>query len=90
MKSVSSYSKLNRKKMKTKETNTGGVATGSSLKQKRTCLKCGGKFPSKGPYNRICDKCSSMNERVAKSTYAVRNNAPSDSNTLEKRFYGLN
>ncbi len=90
MKSVSSYSKLNRKKMKTKETNKGGVVTGPSLKQKRTCLKCGEKFPSKGPYNRICDKCSSMNERVAKSTYAVRENAPSESNTLEKRFYGHN
>ena len=71
--------------MKLKDTNKG-----SSTKQKRICLKCGEKFPSKGPYNRLCDKCSSMNERVASSTYSVRDKPPSEPNSLEKRFYGLN
>ncbi len=85
MKNVSNCSKPNRKKMKSKDTSKG-----VGLRQKRICLKCGEKFHSKGPYNRICDKCSSMNERVAKSTYAVRENSSSDSNILEKRFYGLN
>lgn len=23
----------------------------------RTCLKCGNEFPSRGPENRICDRC---------------------------------
>ncbi len=90
MKNVSNYSKPNRKKIKIKDTNEGNGAIGTELRQKRMCLKCGEKFPSKGPYNRICDKCSSVNERVASSTYAVRKNAPSEPNTLEKRFYGQN
>ena len=85
MKSISDCSKPNSKKIKLQ-----GESKGASLKQKRSCLKCGEKFPSKGPYNRVCDKCSSMNERVANSTYAVRESAPSDSSTVEKRFYGFN
>lgn len=76
--------------MKLKDTNKGSGTKGIGLKQKRICLKCGEKFASKGPYNRVCDKCSSMNERVANSTYAVRESAPSDSSTVEKRFYGFN
>ncbi len=90
MKNVSNCSKPNRKKMKSKDIDKGVGTIGVGLRQKRICLKCGEKFHSKGPYNRICDKCSLMNERVAKSTYAVRESTPSDSNTLEKRFYGLN
>lgn len=90
MKNVSDYSKVNSKKMKLKSTNKVSSSKGVTLKQKRICLKCGEKFPSKGPYNRICDKCSSMNERVSSSTYAVRNNVPSEPNSLEKRFYGQN
>ncbi len=90
MKNVSNCSKPNRKKAKLKDTDKDGGTVGIGLKQKRICLKCGEKFHSKGPYNRICDKCSSMNERVASSTYAVRENSPSEPNTLEKRFYGQN
>jgi hypothetical protein len=85
MKSVSDCSIPKDKKMKLK-----GTSKETSLKQKRSCLKCGEKFPSKGPYNRVCDKCSSMNERVANSTYVVRESIPSDSTTVEKRFYELN
>ena len=85
MKSVSDCSIPKDKKMKLK-----GTSKETSLKQKRSCLKCGEKFPSKGPYNRVCDKCSSMNERVANSTYAVRENSPSESSAVEKRFYGFN
>ncbi len=90
MKSVSNYSKLNRKKMKLKDTNEEDSTKVISLKQKRVCLKCGEKFPSKGPYNRVCDKCSSMNERVANSTYAVRESSSPESSAAEKRFYGFN
>ena len=90
MKSVSNYSKLNRKKMRLKDTNEEDSTKVISLKQKRVCLKCGEKFPSKGPYNRVCDKCSSMNERVANSTYAVRESSSPESSAAEKRFYGFN
>ena len=86
MKSISNYSKPN----KLKATSKGASTNVISSNQKRVCLKCGEKFPSKGPFNRVCDKCSSMNERVANSTYAVRESSPSESSTVEKRFYGFN
>ncbi len=90
MKSISNYSKPNSRRMKLKGTSKEASTKVISLKQKRVCLKCGEKFPSKGSYNRVCDKCSSMNERVANSTYAVRESTPSESSAVEKRFYGLN
>jgi len=34
-------------------------------KKKRLCLKCGEKFLSKCSYNRICEKCSLINEEIA-------------------------
>ncbi len=90
MKRVSNYSKANRKKMELKDTIKETSTKVISLKQKRVCLKCGEKFPSKGPFNRVCDKCSSTNERVANSTYAVRESSNSESSAAEKRFYGFN
>ena len=76
--------------MKVKDTSKEASTKVISIKQKRVCLKCGEKFPSKGPYNRVCDKCSSMNERVANSTYAVRDSYSPESSAAEKRFYGSN
>ncbi len=90
MKRVSSYSKTNRKKMELKNTSEEASTKAISSKQKRVCLKCGEKFPSKGPHNRVCDKCSSMNERVANSTYAVRESSSPESSVAEKRVYGFN
>ncbi len=40
-------------------------------KKRRLCLKCGEKFLSECPYNRICEKCSLINERIALKTYSV-------------------
>ncbi len=40
-------------------------------KKKRLCLKCGKKFLSKRPYNRICEECSLKNERIAFRTHSV-------------------
>ena len=90
MKNTTSYLKLNRKKMKSKEVAEGFSTTKTGLKKKRACLKCGKQFLSKGPYNRICDKCGLMNERVASSAYSVSDKSSSEPNSLEKRFYGLN
>jgi hypothetical protein len=90
MKNTTSYLKLHRKKMKSREVPERFNTTKSGLKKKRDCLKCGKQFLSKGPYNRICEKCGLMNERVASSTYSVSEKPSSESNTLEKRFYGLN
>ena len=40
-------------------------------KGKRLCLKCGKKFLSERPYNRICEKCSLINEEMAFKTHSV-------------------
>jgi rRNA maturation endonuclease Nob1 len=90
MKNNTNHIKLNRKKMKSSGVPEGFSTTKTGLKKKRRCLKCGKQFLSKGPYNRICDKCGLMNERVASSTYSVSDKSSSEPNSLEKRFYGLN
>lgn len=90
MKNNRGYLKLNRKKTKSKEAPKGFRTTKIGLKKKRVCLKCENQFLSKGPYNRICDKCGLMNERVAVNIYSISEKSSSESNTLEKRFYGLN
>ncbi len=40
-------------------------------KKKRLCLKCGKKFLSECSYNRICEKCSLINEEIALHTHSV-------------------
>jgi hypothetical protein len=37
--------------------------------KKRLCLKCGEKFLSGRPYNRICEKCNLANKRIALKTF---------------------
>ena len=42
------------------------------LQNKRLCLKCGKKFLSEGPHNRICVKCGLINDRIIiVGTYSV-------------------
>ena len=90
MKNNTNHLKLNRKKMKSRSVPKSFSTTKTGSKKKRACLKCGKQFLSKGPYNRICDKCGLMNERVASSTYSVSEKSSPEPNSLEKRFYGLN
>ncbi len=91
MKTVSGNLKTKKTKANLINTDRSTHATEIGLKKKkRTCLKCGDKFLSKGPYNRICDKCSLSNERVASSAYSVGKNPPSGPNSFEKQLYELN
>ncbi len=90
MKNVSCGLNTKRKKANLKDANRSIRATEVGLKKKRACLKCGQKFHSKGPYNRICDKCGTSNERVASSAYSVGNRPTSSSNPFEKQLYELN
>ncbi len=90
MKNVSGCLNKKRKKANLKDVDRSISTTEIGLKKKRACLKCGQKFHSKGPYNRICDKCGISNERVASSAYSVGNRAPSSSNQFEKQLYELN
>ncbi len=36
--------------------------------KKRVCLRCNNKFSSTGPFNRVCNKCRCINERVKKES----------------------
>ncbi len=88
MKTVSGNLKTKRTKVNIVNDDRSIHTTEIGLKKKRACLKCGQKFLSKGPYNRICDKCSVSNERVASSAYSVGKSSPSSSH--EKQLYELN
>lgn len=77
-----------KKKFKYAPKNYNSLKT--RLKKKRLCLKCGDKFISKGPYNRICEKCGIANERIALGIYAVRGIFPDKPELLEDLFLGLN
>jgi hypothetical protein len=39
--------------------------------KKKLCLKCNEKFKSKGDYNRICDPCAAVNDRVVRKMHRV-------------------
>ena len=80
MKNTSGYMISNRKKS---ELGENPDISSARLQKKRLCLKCGKKFPSKGLYNRICDRCSLLNERMATGTYSV-GNATSDKSDIQK------
>lgn len=38
---------------------------------KKRCLKCGKKFPSKGNYNRVCESCSTVNDRMTRNMHKI-------------------
>ena len=59
------------KKRKTlRDTSLRCVTNKFGSKKKRLCLKCGEKFLNEGLYNRIYEKCSLINEKVAMKTYS--------------------
>ena len=80
MKNTSDYMISNREKS---ELGENPNISSARLQKKRLCLKCGKKFPSKGLYNRICDRCSLLNERMATGTYSV-GNTTSDKSDIQK------
>jgi hypothetical protein len=80
MKNTSGYLISNREKS---ELGENPNISSARLQKKRLCLKCGKKFPSKGLYNRICERCSLLNERMATGTYSV-GNTTSDKSDIQK------
>jgi transcription elongation factor Elf1 len=87
MKNTSGYLISNRKKKGLRENPNISRAR---LQKKRLCLKCGKKFSSKGHYNRICERCGLLNERMAISTYSVGDTTSNKPDILEARLYELN
>jgi hypothetical protein len=90
MKNISGYLISNRKKKGLRKNPKNSNISRARLQEKRLCLKCGKKFPSKGLYNRICERCSLLNERMVKSTYSVGNTTSDKPHISEDRLYELN
>ena len=77
------YLRTNGKKKKFKYTPKKYNSLKTRLR-KRFCLKCGDKFISKGPYNRLCEKCGIANERIVSRIYAVSGIFPNNPELLER------
>ena len=90
MKNTSGCINSIRKKKRVKVDPKNSTKTKRKLKKDRYCLKCGKKFLSKGPYNRICDKCGVTNERVATCIYSVSGITSEKQDVVENRFFALN
>ncbi len=63
--------KSDRKRITLRDTSLSCGTNKIRSKKKRLCLKCGEKFLSKRPYNRICEKCSLINKEIALHTHSV-------------------
>ncbi len=48
----------------------------TNLKKRRLCLKCGKKFLSIGPHNRLCENCVSINDKITMKTFFVCSKLP--------------
>ena len=49
-----------------------------NLNTRRLCLKCGKKFLSIDPYNRLCENCVSIKEKIALKTFYVCSKLPDE------------
>ena len=63
--------KSDRKRKTLRDTSLSYDANKFGSKKKRLCLKCGKKFLSENPYNRICEQCSLTNEEIASNLHSV-------------------
>jgi hypothetical protein len=54
-----------------RNTSLSGDTNKFRSKKERLCLRCGKKFSSECPYNRLCEKCSLKNEKISLKTYSV-------------------
>ncbi len=63
--------KSNRKRKTLRDTSLSCDTNKFESKKERWCLKCGEKFLSECPSNRICEKCSLINEEIALKLHSV-------------------
>ncbi len=90
MKKTTKYININRKQGTVTDNHKNCNASRTALKKKRPCLKCGNKFVSEGPYNRICEKCRLVNERTAPSVYSLSGTSKDEPNPIKEGLYELN
>ncbi len=60
-----------RKRKTLRDTSLRCVTNKFEFKKNRLCLKCGEKFLSERPSNRICERCSLINEKIALKLHSV-------------------
>ncbi len=63
--------KSDRKRKTLRDTSLSCDTYKFGSKKERLCLKCGEKFLSECPYNRICENCRLINEKIALKTHSV-------------------
>ncbi len=56
-------------------------------KKERLCLKCGEKFLSERLYNRICEKCSLINKKIALKTHSVSSKPLGENDPISRPHY---
>jgi len=78
--------KSNRKRKTLRDTSLNCDANKFWSKKERLCIKCGEKFLSECPYNRICEKCSLINEEIALKTHSVSSKPLGEENSLSCYF----
>ncbi len=78
--------KSTRKRKTLRDTSCSCDADKFWSKRGRLCLKCGEKFLSECPYNRICEKCSLINEEIALKTYSVSSKPSGEEDSLSCYF----
>ncbi len=63
--------RLKKKKRVLKNVQEYNDTGSNSTKMSRLCLKCGKKFHSTGSHNRLCEKCTSINKKIAAREFCV-------------------
>ncbi len=76
-----------RKRKTLRDTSLRCVTNKFESKKERLCLKCGEKFLSKRPSNRICEKCSLINEKIALKTHYVSSKPLGEEDPLSRSHY---
>ncbi len=79
--------KSDRKRKTLRDTSLSCDTNKFGSKKKRLCLKCGEKFLSERPYNRICEECSLKNERIAFRTHSVSSKPLGEEDSISRSSY---
>ncbi len=79
--------KSDRKRKTLRDTSLSCDTYKFGSKKERLCLKCGEKFLSERPYNRICEKCSLINKRIALKTHSVSSKPLGEDDPISRPHY---
>ena len=78
--------KSDRKRKTLRDTSLSCDTNKFKSKKERLCLKCGERFLSENPYNRICESCSLINKKIALKTHSVSSKPLGEEDSLSCYF----